>query len=86
VRELVKDITLILTQQELETQRRTAEMLAWVDTVHARFNTNALRAAAREGKHFADEMIIEARPMALFEHRYYEASAEVPELRRDCRG
>jgi hypothetical protein len=67
----------VLTQQELETPRSAAEMLAWVDAAHARFNTQHLRAEAREGKHFANKLILEARPMALFAKRYFRASSEV---------
>lgn len=68
---------LILTQQELETPRSAAEMLAWVDAAHGRFNTKDLRTQAREGKHFANELILEARPVALFAQRYFDASPEV---------
>ncbi len=67
----------VLTQQELETPRSAADMLAWVDAAHARFNTKELRAEARAGKHFANELILEARPMALFAHRYFRASSQV---------
>lgn len=69
--------TPVLTPQELEAPRSAAEMLAWVDGVHARFNTKELRAEARQGKHFADELIHEARPMALFAQRYFAASPDV---------
>jgi hypothetical protein len=67
----------ILTQQELETPRSAADMLMWVDQTHRRFNTKELRAQAREGKHYANELIHEARPMALFANRYYSASPHV---------
>lgn len=67
----------VLSQQELETPRSAADMLAWVDETHRRFNTKELKAQAREGKHFADELIHEARPMALFAHRHYGASPQV---------
>jgi hypothetical protein len=67
----------VLSQQELETPRSAADMLAWVDEAHRRFNTKDLKAQAREGKHFADELIHEARPMALFAHRYFGASPQV---------
>jgi hypothetical protein len=66
----------VLTQQELEIPRSSADMLVWVDSVHARFNTKQLRAEAREGKHFANELIHEARPMALFAYRYFGASSK----------
>jgi hypothetical protein len=68
---------LVLTQQELETPRSSANMLVWVDEAHARFNTKELRAQARAGRHFANELIHEARPMALFAHRYFGASQQV---------
>jgi hypothetical protein len=67
----------VLSQQELETPRSAADMLAWVDEAHRRFNTKELKAQAREGKHFANELIHEARPMALFAHRHYGASPQV---------
>jgi hypothetical protein len=67
----------VLTQQELETPRTAADMLAWVDSAHARFNTRQLRAEARAGKHFANQLVLEARPMALFAGRYYGASPQV---------
>lgn len=67
----------VLTQQELEIPRSAADMLAWVDEAHARFNTKKLRAQAREGRHFADELIHESRPMALFAHRHFGASPQV---------
>ena len=52
-------------------------MLAWVDSAHARFNTKLLKAEAREGKHYANQLIHEARPMALFVYRYFSASQQV---------
>lgn len=67
----------MITQEELETPRTAAAMLAWVDAAHARFNTKELRAAARAGEHFANELILEARPMALFALRYFDASPDV---------
>jgi hypothetical protein len=67
----------VLTQQELETPRTAGEMLAWVDATHARFNTKQLKAEARAGKHFADKLIHEARPMALFADRHFGASPQV---------
>lgn len=67
-----------MTREELETPRTAAEMLGWVYAAHARFRaTKQLRAAAREGKFFAKELIQEALPIALFAHRYYNASPEV---------
>ncbi len=67
----------VLTRQELETPRTAAEMRAWIDAAHSRFNTKALRAEAREGRHFANELVLEARPMALFAYRYFGASPDV---------
>jgi hypothetical protein len=67
----------VLTRKELETPRTAAHMLAWVDAAHARFNTRALRAEARRGKRFADRLVLEARPMALFAFRYFDASPNV---------
>src|SRR5882672_6406981 len=52
-------------------------MLEWVDATSARFNTRALKAEARRGKHFAKELMEEARPMALFARRHYGAAADV---------
>jgi hypothetical protein len=57
--------------------RSAADMLASVDVAHARFNTKQLKAEAREGKHFANELVHEARPMALFAYRYFGASPQV---------
>jgi hypothetical protein len=71
------DIPPVLTQQQLETPRSAADMLAWVDAAHSRFSTKQLRAEFREGKHFADELVHEARPMALFAYRYFGASPQV---------
>ncbi len=70
-------VPLILTQQELEVPRTAAEMLGWVEEAHARFNTKELRVQAREGKHFANELNHEARPLALFAQRYFDASPQV---------
>lgn len=67
----------IITQAELETPRSAADMHAWVDEAARRFNTKELKAQAREGRYFAKELFAEARPMALFAHRYYEASPAV---------
>jgi hypothetical protein len=67
----------LLTQQELETPRSAADMLAWVDEAHRRFNTKELKAQFRAGKHFADELVHEARPMALFAYRHFGASPQV---------
>jgi len=67
----------VLTQQELETPRSAADMLSWIDTAHGRFDTKELKAQAREGKHFSNELVLEARPMALFTQRYFKASPQV---------
>jgi hypothetical protein len=67
----------ILTEAELTTPRSAAEMLPWVRTAAARFNTPELKAEVREGKHFSDVLMGEALPMALFADRYYQASAQV---------
>lgn len=68
----------MLTKAELETPRTAAEILDWVYAAHKRFSaTKELRAAAREGKFFAKELIHEALPIALFAHRYYRASPDV---------
>lgn len=52
-------------------------MLDWVYTALGRFNTKELKAAAREGRHFAKELTDEALPMALFAQRYYDGSPDV---------
>jgi len=67
----------VLTRAELETPRSAADMLAWVDQAHRRFNTKELKAQAREGKHFNGELVHEARPMALFASRHFKASPQV---------
>jgi hypothetical protein len=71
------NISPILTQQELEVHRSAADMLPWVQKAASRFNTKALKAEAREGKHFARVLLDEALPMALFANRYYAASPQV---------
>ena len=43
----------VLSQQELETPRAAAQMLAWVEEAHLRFNTPALKAQARMGEGLA---------------------------------
>ena len=68
---------LVLTREELATPRSAAEILGWVDGAHARFNTKEFRAEAREGKHFSSELVLEARPMALFANRYFNTSSQV---------
>jgi hypothetical protein len=72
-----RNLSPILTQQELEIHRSAADMLPWVREAAARFNTKALRAEAREGKHFARVLLDEALPIALFANRYYAASSQV---------
>jgi hypothetical protein len=71
------EIPSILTRAELETPRSAADMLAWVDQAHRRFNTKELKAQALEGKHFNGEFVHEARPMALFAERHFKASPQV---------
>lgn len=68
----------MLTREELETPRTAANMLPWVYSAVDRFSaTKELRAAAREGKLLAKELIHEALPMALFAYRHFEASQRV---------
>jgi len=68
----------LLTKEELETPRTACEILDWVTNAIESFHeTKELRAAAREGKFFAKELIEEALPIALFSSRYYGASGEV---------
>jgi len=68
----------MLTREELETPRTAADMLQWVYSANERFRaTKELRAAAREGKQFAKELVHEALPMALFAERYFRGSSEV---------
>lgn len=68
---------MVMTKDEIETPRTAAEMLAWVESALGRFNTRELKAAAREGKHFAKELTDEALPIALFAKHYYQGSADV---------
>lgn len=63
-----------LTKDELEQPRSAADMFVWVQTAHARFDTKELKAGAREGRFFFEELIHEALPMALFARRYFDAS------------
>ena len=67
----------ILTKDKLEKPRTAAEVLAWVRSALERFNTKALKAAAREGKCFAKQLTDEALPIALFAQRYSEGSPDV---------
>jgi hypothetical protein len=68
----------ILTRQELETPRTAAEILDWVYATHGRFTaTKELRAAAREGRFYAKELIHEALPIALFASRYFSESTDM---------
>lgn len=68
----------IITKEEFETPRQASEILDWVVAAHNRFTaTRELRSAAREGKFFAKELVEEAFPIALFAHRYYDASSDV---------
>lgn len=67
----------VLSKNELQTPRTAADMLEWVYAALERFNTKELKAAAREGKHFAKELTDEALPMALFAQRFYDGSPDV---------
>ena len=64
----------ILTAEELQIPRSAAGMLTWIDEAHRRFNTKELKAEARAGNHFSSDLILEARPMALFAHRQLSRS------------
>jgi len=69
---------LMVTREELEAPRTAGEILAWVDSAGERFTaTPELRAAARLGRYGAKELWGEARPIALFAHRYFDASPQV---------
>jgi hypothetical protein len=68
----------MLTKSDLETPRTAADMLPWVLSALDGFRaTKELRAAAREGKFLAKELVDEALPIALFARRYYDGSSEV---------
>lgn len=67
----------VVTREELETPRSAAEFLSWVREASARFNTKDLKREAREGKHFAGELMDELLPLGLFAHRFYSASSLV---------
>ena len=68
----------MLTKAELETPRTAADMLDWVIATLDRFRkTKELRAAAREGKFFAKELVEEALPIAYFAKHYYDGSPDV---------
>jgi len=68
----------IITKEELEAPRTTNEILDWVRAAHDRFRaTKELRAAARDGKFFAKELAEESFPIALFAHRFFNASDDV---------
>lgn len=67
----------IISKDELETPRTAAELLDWVNSALARFDTKELKAEAREGKHFAKELTDEALPIGLFAAKYFEASPDV---------
>lgn len=69
--------SIVVTQAELEAPRTSRDFLSWVHAAHARFNTKALKQAAREGKYFAGELMDEALPIGLFAQRYFAASTLV---------
>jgi len=65
------------TQADLETTRTAADLLPWVMGALDLFRQAPLRKEAREGKHFAGELVDEMLPIALFAHRYFQASSLV---------
>ena len=68
----------MIDKAELERPRTAAEMLAWVNAAAERFNaTTETKAAARLGRLGAKELWGEARPIALFAYRYFDASPQV---------
>jgi hypothetical protein len=67
----------IVTQSELEAPRTAADFLPWVRSALERFNTKELKRAARDGKHFAGELVDELLPIGLFAHAFYNASSMV---------
>jgi hypothetical protein len=69
--------TTVISADEMQVPRTAAEMLDWVDATHCRFNTKALVEEARLGKHFAKELMEEARPIAQFARRHYGAVTDV---------
>ena len=67
----------MIDKAELERPRTAAEMLAWVNAAE-RFNaTTETNAAARLGRLGTKELWDEARPIALFAYRYFDASPQV---------
>ena len=68
----------MIDKAELERPRTATEMLAWVNAAAERFNaTTETKAAARLGRLGAKELWGEARPIALFAYRYFDASPQV---------
>jgi hypothetical protein len=67
----------VVTQAELEKPRSAADLLPWVYSELARFNTKELRRDARDWKHFAGELVDELLPLGLFAHAFYSASPMV---------
>jgi hypothetical protein len=68
----------MITREEFEAPRTAADILAWVDAAGERLSaTKELKAAARLGRNGAKELWGEARPIALFAHRYFDASRQV---------
>jgi hypothetical protein len=64
----------VVTQAELEKPRSAADLLPWVHSALARFNTKDLKRDVRDGKHFAGELVDELLPLGLFAHCFYSAS------------
>lgn len=65
----------MITKDEFETPRTAADILTWVDAAGERLSaTKELKAAARLGRNGAKELWGEARPIALFAYRYFDAS------------
>src|SRR4051812_3320485 len=67
-------MTAVVTQAELETPRTAADLLPWVHSALERFNTKELKREARNGKHFAGELVDELLPLGLFAHSFYADS------------
>lgn len=68
----------LITREELEAPRSAAEILEWVYEAHSRLSVSKeLKAAAREGKFYAKELIDEGLPIALFAYRHFKASKDV---------
>jgi hypothetical protein len=64
----------VVAQAELEEPRSAADLLPWVYSALARFDTKELKRDARDGKHFAGELVDELLPLGLFASAFYNAS------------